>query len=110
MNKTYTYIYAIVITLILILLVIFFIRLKKLMKKIVLLNDGVGVAKDNLDAIKDKTNQIEKSKESYKFFISIYVVFTIIKETISNLKDNKIAKAFTLACLANAKSIKKMKV
>lgn len=111
MDNIYKYLYIFIISLIIILLIIVFIKLKKLMKKIVILNENSNKINESINRINDKTQEINKSKESIKFFISIYVVFTIIKQTIVNLKknNNKIAKAFALACLSNASNIKKMR-
>ncbi|MDO5332359.1 MAG: hypothetical protein Q4E99_06725, partial [Bacillota bacterium] len=66
------YIYIVLIATILIILIVLFSRIKKLMKKVAEANENAVYVNNNLSITKNKINEINKTKQSYQFFINVY--------------------------------------
>lgn len=109
------YVYVIIATALLVTLVIFFVALAKLMKKVAGVNNRINELKENVNEVNEKTKQIEETKDSWRFFISIYTICLVLKQTISDYRSTKltkrsITKSFSKTCTKNFSKIKKIKI
>ena len=105
------YIYIALIITIAIILIVLFSKLKQLMIKCAGLSNNIDSLKENADITSTKIQGVKKSKESWQFFINIWIILTVLKETIKLFKkftNEGIKKAFVVACAKNAIKITKM--
>ena len=115
MNSFIKYLYIPIIITLIAVLFILFANLAKLMKKVAITNDSANILRENINEVKEKTKQIEQTRDSWRFFISIFIVFTIIKETIIDYKNTSklkrtFSKSFTKTCVRNVSKIKKISI
>lgn len=109
------YIYIPVIIVLIIVLIIFIKSLAKLMKKTAGLNDNINKLKNNIDIANNKVEDIKQTKQSWQFFFTIYIVYSILKETVKDYKKSSkhsrgIAKSFSKTCVKNASKLSKIKI
>ena len=105
------YIYVVLIAVIVIILFVLLSKLKKLMKKCAGLSENINTLKSNIDKSNEKIEDIEKTKESWQFFINAWVILTVLKQTFKLFKQFRkdgIKKAFVIACAQNAIKIAKL--
>lgn len=99
-NAYMKYVYIALITALLITLIAFFVRLSKTMKKIAETGEGVSTLSSDLDQTNEKLSAISDSKDSYKFFLSLFAIILIVKETFKYYKSERsLPKSFTKAVL-----------
>lgn len=111
MNEYLKYIYVALVLAIIIIVIVLFVRLKNLMIKLSKTKDKCSNIVNDVDTVKNKTQEIKDTKNSWQFFINIYVVFFILKQTIKEFKKMKktgMKAAFALTCINNAAKIEKM--
>lgn len=107
MNNIMKTVYVIIIIALLITLIYLFISLVRLMKKLAGVSDGINRINNNIEEINKKKEEIDKSKNSFKFFFTIYVVASVLKQTLANRKQG-LAKSFAKTCIKNASKISKI--
>ena len=99
-NAYMKYVYIALIAALFITLIAFFIRLSKTMKKITETAEGASSVSSLLNQTNEKLSLISQSKDSYKFFLSLFAIILIIKETFKYYKSEKsLPKSFTKAVL-----------
>lgn len=84
------------------------------MKQIASEKDKFNNINENIKSTNNKIQAINNTKNSFNFFISIFVVVSILLETIKDFKDTKtskrtISKSFKKTCERNASRISKIK-
>lgn len=106
--KYMTFIYVVIIIVIIILLIKLFIELSKFSKKL----DTVKLNRSNLDEninlSNDKIDEIKSTKRSWKFFFTIYLTYTLIKELITDFKKESKRKVITSLSKTAIKSVGKI--
>ena len=115
MNKTIRYIYIILIIVIVIELIFLLSRLLILKKELDKLDIELESVEQNLNKVKEHMEAIEKTKDSWKFFLSIYLILSIFKlATKDYKKTNKANRSYvnSLAkvCAKNITTIKKIRI
>ena len=108
-------VFIVIIVAIFITLIVLFIVLGRLMKKLATTNEKVNKLNSNLEEANKKKETITKTKESWKFFASIYIIVTVLKETMDDYKSSKkrkrsIAKSLSKTCAKNISRISKIKI
>lgn len=114
-NQYIKFLYIPIIITLVIVLIVFFVKLAGLMKKVVGVNDSVGKMNNDLNKINESKKQIEDTKNSWRFFISIFIIITILKEVFEDYHDTKkdkrqLSKSFKKTCVKNIGKIKKIKI
>ena len=114
MNKL-NYIYIHVVITLIIVFKIFIKNLTKLIKKTAGLNDNIDKLKNNILTTNEKVEGIKTTQDSWHFFFTIYIVYSILKETLKDYKKSSkltrgITKSFTKSCVKNASKISKIKI
>lgn len=109
------YIYIPVIICLIIVFIMFIYALAILMKKAAGLNKNIDSLKNNIGIANNKVEEIKKTKESWQFFATIYIVYSVLKETIKDYKNSSLltkglAKSFTKTCIKNASRLSKIKI
>lgn len=105
------YLYIIVILVLIIVLIIFFRELLKLMKRLSQIN--TRNITNNIEITKDKLNKLKKDEESIKTAGAIFLVVSILKETLNDYKKStkkKMLKSLTKTCIKNATKLSKIKI
>lgn len=91
-------------------LIAFFLRLKKTTKAAEPLTGSLNVMNGELSAVKTKTGKIKESAPSYKFFASLFIIMTIIKEAIRSWwNDGSLPGSFTGAYLRHSKQLNRFR-
>lgn len=109
------YVFIVIIIALVIALIAMFVVLGKLMKKLAITNSKVEKLNTNINEAKQKKEAISKTKDSWSFFASIFIIISVLKETMNDYKDTKkrkrnIAKSFTKTCAKNISKISKIKI
>ena len=117
MNDIFKYIYIILIIAIAIELVYLITKLTSLKKELDKLGIELDSIEKNLDKVKAHLKAIEETKDSWKFFLSLYLILSIIKMAAKEFRKSKKANknvsfASTLAkvCVKNINTISKIKI
>lgn len=101
------YLYIIVIIGLVIVLAIFIKELIGFLKKLSKI-DTTKLTK-NVETINNKVNDIEETKKSWKFFLKIYIISSIIKEIFEDLKKGSkkvVAASIAKTAIKNVGKIK----
>ena len=86
------------------------IRLGKLMRSVSSTVDRTGNITKNLEADKEKIAVIQRSKDSWTFFLSLYAIFVVLKEAIRNRKrEDSFVKSLTYSGVKHAKQLSKIR-
>lgn len=114
MNKTIKYIYIVLIIVIVIELVLLVARLLVLKKELDKLGIELESIEKNLDKVKEHMEAIKETKNSWRFFLSLYLILSIFKmatkEYRKNKKDNKTyINSLAKVCVKNITTIRKIK-
>lgn len=104
------YLYIVIIIALVISLIALVRQLLKVMKTISKMKPSIDSLNNNLTKTNEKVEEIKSSKESWSFFISIYIIYSVLKTTLTNLKQQTIKAAFISACIAHAAQLKKVKI
>lgn len=117
MNSTFKYIYIILIIAIVIELIYLVTRLMVLKKELDKLGIELESVEQNLNKVKVHLEAIEETKDSWKFFLSLYLILSIFKMATKEFRKSKkanknISFASTLAkvCVKNISTINKIKI
>ena len=104
------FIYALLIIGLIIANVMFFRKLLETMKIAAGLKPSIESLSENASEAKEKIAKIEETKDSWQFFVAIYVIFIILKETFRDRKNEKTGIAFSKACVRHASQLKAIKL
>lgn len=109
------YIYIVIVIALIVVFVLLIKQLVKLMKKAAGLNDNIDKLNNNISRVNDKVEDIKQTKESWQFFATVYIVYSILKETMKDYKSSSIltrgiAKSFTKTCAKNVSKLSKIKI
>ena len=115
MNQTFKYIYIVLIIAIVIELIYLFARLSVLKKELDKLGIELESLEENLNKVKEHMEAIEKTKNSWRFFLSIYLVLSIFKMATKDYrkskdKDKSYIKSLAKVAAKNASTISKIKI
>lgn len=109
------YLYILLIIAIIVVLIKLFIELTKLMKKAAGLNDNINKLNDDINNSNQKVEEIKSTEKSWKFFFSIYIILSVLKEVFkdykrSSLLTRNLPKSFAKTCAKNVGKIKKISI
>ena len=91
-------------------LIAFVLRIIRSVKAVDPLNESVNTLNTQLSAVKEKTARIKESEDSYRFFASLFIILTIIKEAIRSWrKDGTLPGSFTGAYLRHSRQLKRVR-
>ena len=91
-------------------LVAFLVRLRKTAKAAEPLTGSLNIMNGELNAVKSKTGKIKESAPSYKFFASLFIILTIIKEAIRSWwNDGSLPGSFTGAYLRHSRQLNRFR-
>lgn len=91
-------------------IIVLLVRLSKLMKSVSSTVDRTGNIMKNLEADKEKIDAIQKSKDSWTFFLSLYAIFVVLKEAFRNRKrEDSFAKSLAHSGVRHAKQLSKIR-
>ena len=115
MNQTFKYIYIALIVVIVIEIIYLFVRLSVLGKELKKLGVELESLENNLNKVKEHMEAIEKTKNSWKFFLSVYLIFSIFKMASKDYrkskdKDKSYFKSLAKVAAKNASTISKIKI
>ena len=86
------------------------VKVLKLMKNVSSTMEQTGNITRNLEADKEKIAVIQKSKDSWTFFLSFYAIFVVLKEAIRNRKhEDSFVKSLTYSGVKHAKQLSKIR-
>ena len=113
LNQITKYIYIPIIVVLIIVFIIFIKKLASLMKNAAGINNKIDNLNSNLVIASNKKQEIEKSKDSYKFFFTIYVVLSVLRSVFKDYKHTSKAKrsivgSFTKTCIKNSSKLSKI--
>ena len=114
MNIAFKYIYIVLIAVIIIELIYLITRLFALKKELDKLGIEIDSVENNLDKVKEHMEAIEKTKDSWKFFLSLYLILSILKMTKkeyikSKKPDKTYLKTLAMVYAKNISTINKIK-
>ena len=109
------YLYILLIIAIIATLIKLFVELAKLMKNAAGLNDNINKLNNNVNMSNKKIEDIKSTESSWKFFFSIYIILSVLKEMFidyrhSSILTRSLPKSFTKTCVKNVGRIKKIKI
>lgn len=91
-------------------LIAFLLRLRKTSKAVEPLTGSLNVMNGELNAVRSKTGKIRESAPSFKFFASLFIILTIIKETLRSWRNDKsLPGSFTGAYLRHSKQLNRIR-
>ncbi|MBQ6478004.1 MAG: hypothetical protein IJI44_01415 [Erysipelotrichaceae bacterium] len=86
-------------------------RIKKTVKAMESLSGSIQIMNTELNVVKQKTDRIKASADSFKFFTSLYIILIVIKETLKSWKyDKSLPGSFASAYMRHSKQIKKIRI
>lgn len=108
------YVFITILIVLIITIIFLFISLGKLMKKLATTVSKTNKLNCNIEEMNNKTEKISKTKNSWKFFTSILIILTILKETLDDYKTAKkhkknLVKSLSKTCARNVTKISKIK-
>ena len=114
MNIAFKYIYIILIAVIVIELIYLITRLFALKKELDKLGIELESIENNLNEVKEHMETIGKTKDSWKFFLSLYLILSILKMTKKEYRKSKnpdktYLKTLAMVCAKNISTINKIK-
>lgn len=95
----------------LIIFIVFLVKLTKISKNASLIsNDSIKLS-NNLVLMKDKTEAIKKTKDSFVFMGSLYLILRILKDAKwYRNKDYSISKSLTRSIMDNSRKLNRIKL
>ena len=106
----YITIYVILSVIIVCFLVKLLLSLKKMMLQVEGVSEGVGRISDNVDSLENKLAVIRSTADSWKFFVALYIILRIIKETLRYARKDGLGKSFSKACVRNIRKVSSIKL
>lgn len=115
MNSIFKNIYIALIIIIVLELIYLFYKLLNLKKELNKLNVEIESIENNLEKIKVQLESIGETKDSWKFFLSLYLLLSVFKMANKDYRKSKKPNKTYLASLAkvcakNITTIKKIKI
>ena len=111
-NQYIVFVYVVLISAIIVLLGDLLIHLIKMMKTTV--NDTatkIDKISGGLDKMSKTCDRIKSSADSWTFFLAVYAVYAVLKETLKYWGSEKsLSKSFAKACIRHAGSINKIRI
>lgn len=111
-NKYIIFVYVVLISAIIVLIGDLLIHLIKMMKTTV--NETttkINSVSDNLKKMSDTSEKIKSTANSWTFFLSIYAIYVIFRETLKYWRSERsLTKSFTKACLRHVGQINKIRI
>jgi len=109
-NSYMKYVYILLIAVLLVTVIVFIINLVKMMKEIALTADKTTGITSTVESSKSKIDYIKNTENSWSFFISLFVVMTIIKETFKYKRRNdSLSRSFARSCIRHSSQITKIR-
>lgn len=103
-------IYIVIYVVLAITLVMFFIQLVKTLKKLTSINESVNSLQNNLDKANKKIEYIQSTEDSWSFFMSLYIILIIIRETFKQKKKgNGLGKSLATSCIRHSSQLSKIR-
>ena len=91
-------------------LIAFLLRIRRSRKAMAPLNESIDTLNGQLSTVKEKTARIKESEDSYRFFASLFIVLTIIKEAFRSWRKNgTLPGSFTGAYLRHSKQLNRVR-
>ena len=110
-NSYMKYVYILLIGALVIVLITFIRSLVRTIRNISDTAQGAGDIGTQLNLANEKVTAIKESSDSYKFFLSAFAVFIIIKEAFKYSKSEKsFTKSFAKAFMRHSSSIGKIRL
>lgn len=114
MNSIFKYIYIVIIVVIVAELIYLIYKLNQLKKELDKLNINIEDINNNLDDVKAKLEVIKSTKDSWTFFLSLYLTLSLvslIKKDYKKTKkdDRSLSKSIAKVCVKNITTINKLR-
>ena len=91
-------------------LIAFLLRVRRSIQAMDPFNESVSTLNMQLSAVKEKTAKIRESEDSYRFFASLFIILTIIKEAFRSWrKDGTLPGSFTGAYLRHSRQLNRVR-
>lgn len=109
-NNYMKYVYIVLIVVLFITIIAFIVNLVKMMKEIAATADKTTSINTNIEASKSKLDYIKSTEGSWSFFLSLFVIITIIKEAFKYRgKSDSLGKSFTKSCIRHSRELSKIR-
>lgn len=109
-NNYMKYVYIVLIVVLFITIIAFIVNLVKMMKEIAATADKAVNINTNIEASKSKLDYIKSTEGSWSFFMSLFVIITIIKETFKyKRRSDSLSKSFARSCIRHSSQITKIR-
>ena len=111
-NQYIIFVYVFLISAIIVLFFDLLIHLIKMLKTTgTVTAEKLNVLNDNLTRMNETTEKISKTANSWAFFLSIYAIYLIIKETIKYYRSERsISRSFAKAAIRHAGQLGKLRI
>ena len=109
-NNYMKYVYIVLIVVLFITIIAFIVNLVKMMKEIAATADKTVNINTNIESSKSKLDYIKSTEGSWSFFMSLFVIITIIKETFKyKRRSDSLSKSFARSCIRHSSQITKIR-
>ena len=108
-NRYIVFLYVFLISAIIALLADLIIHLIKTMKYANQTGDGINKISEDIDQTSKKLETISASKDSWSFFLAVYGIYLILKETLKYRKSERsVSRSFAKACVKQFTRVRKI--
>lgn len=91
--------------------IVLLVKIVKTSKNITILTNNGQKISNNLSLIQEKTDSIKKTKDSFVFMGSLYIIFSILKDADKYYKrDYSISKSLTRSIMDNSRKLNRIKL
>ena len=109
-NQYIKYLYYLLLIIIIVLINIIMLKIFTISDDLEAMNSNITNISKNINADKDKTTSIKNTVNSWKFFISIYAIMVVIRETFKYRKRYKsLSRSLSASLVRHSRQLRSLR-